>query len=92
MKKVLLIEKRKKARELRERGWSIREIAQSLAAGKDSVSKWISMSEGEVFLDSRGCRKGDLRKHNDVEREREYASPHCQDRKTENLSLLKSPF
>jgi hypothetical protein len=26
MKKVLLIEKRKKARELRERGWSIREI------------------------------------------------------------------
>src|SRR3972149_10807892 len=70
MKKVLLIEKRKKARELRERGWSIREIAQSLAAGKDSVSKWINMSEGEVFSDSRGWRKGDLRKHNDVERER----------------------
>jgi hypothetical protein len=70
MKKVLLIEKRKKARKLRERGWSIRKIAQSLAAGKDSVSKWINISEIEISSDSRGWRKGELRKHKDVERER----------------------
>lgn len=70
MKNVLLIEKRKKARELRKKGWSIRRIGQSLAAGKDSVSKWINMSEIEISSDSRGWRKGELRKHNDVERER----------------------
>ena len=54
MKKTLIIEKRKKAKELRKRGWSIRRVASSLVAGKDSVSKWDKMPEDAIEKDERG--------------------------------------
>ena len=57
MKKTLIIEKRKKAKELRKRGWSIR-VASSLVAGKDSVSKWDKMPEDAIDKDERGWKKG----------------------------------
>ena len=70
MKKILLFEKRKKARELREKGWSIRKIAQSLVACKDNVLRWVNMPETEILEDKRGWQKGRLRRHNEVEKER----------------------
>lgn len=70
MKKILVFEKRKKARELRKKGWSLRKIANALVASKGNVLKWINMAEKEVLIDNRGWQKGKLRKHNDIERER----------------------
>ena len=46
MKRLLIFEKRKKAKELRAKNWSIRKIARALVASKDSVNKWIKM-DGE---------------------------------------------
>lgn len=70
MKKILLLEKRKKARELRETGWSIRKISKSLVASKYNVMKWVNMPEEMVLQDKRGWQKGRLRRHNEVEKER----------------------
>ncbi len=70
MKKILIIEKRKKAKELHNKGWSIRKIAKSLVAGKNNVNKWINMSDEDLILDHRGWKKGNLRTHQEVERKR----------------------
>lgn len=70
MKKTLIIEKRKKAKKLRAKGWSIRRIASSLVAGKDSVSKWNRMSDEAVEKDERGWKKGRLRVHTEEEEKR----------------------
>jgi len=58
MKKELLILKRKKAKELHEKGWSNRKITRHLLASKDSVGKWIQMDEREISIDNRGWKKG----------------------------------
>ena len=41
MNKKLLIFKRKKAKELHEKGWSNRKVARHLLASKNSVGKWV---------------------------------------------------
>jgi len=52
MEKLLLIEKRVKARELhKEKGWSVRKISRYLVASRDSISKWIKTDEKEVTQD-----------------------------------------
>ena len=61
MKKELLILKRKKAKELHEKGWSNRKIAKYLLASKDSVGKWVRMDESEISTDNRGWKKGKIR-------------------------------
>lgn len=70
MKKELLIIKRKKARELHKQGWSNRKIARHLVSSKDSIGKWINMTEEEVLTDNRGWKKGKLRKYTKKDRER----------------------
>ena len=70
MKKILIIEKRKKARGLRARGWSIRKIAAALVAGKDNVSRWVKMPIDEVEIDNRGWEKGRLRVYGEEDRKR----------------------
>ncbi len=76
MKKKLLIFKRKKAKELHEKGWSNRKIAHHLLASKDSVGKWIQMDENEISNDNRGWEKGKSRKYTpetrDLEKEDSY--------------------
>jgi predicted transcriptional regulator len=52
MNKKLLIFKRKKAKELHEKGWSTRKIARYLLASKNSVGKWVQMDEGEISSDN----------------------------------------
>jgi len=61
MKKELLILKRKKAKELHDKGWSNRRIAGHLFASKDSVGKWVQMDEIEISTDNRGWKKGRTR-------------------------------
>lgn len=63
MEKILAVEKRKKARELYEGGWSIRKIAKNLIAGRDNVSRWIKMNDDEIGVDERGWKKGKPRKY-----------------------------
>lgn len=63
MKKEVIILKRKKAKELHEKGWSNRKIAGHLLASKDSVGKWIQMDEREISCDNRGWEKGKSRKY-----------------------------
>lgn len=70
MKKIFQIEKRKKAIQLHEQGWSIRKIARYLVSSKNSVNKWIKMNEETVNQDFRGWEKGKLRKHRNIEMER----------------------
>jgi transcriptional regulator len=70
MKKTLIIEKRKKAKKLRAKGWSISMVASTLVAGKDSVSKWDKMSDETVERDERGWKKGRLRAHTEEEEKR----------------------
>jgi hypothetical protein len=66
MKRSLLIEKRKKARELKKRGWSNQKIARYLVAHRDSVKRWLEMDEYEIESDSRGWRKGKSKKYGQV--------------------------
>jgi len=64
MNKKLLIFKRKKAKELHEKGWSNRKIApRHLLASKNSVGKWVQMDESEISSDNRGGEKGNSRKY-----------------------------
>ncbi|RLG14825.1 MAG: hypothetical protein DRN71_02600 [Candidatus Nanohalarchaeota archaeon] len=63
MKKILIVEKRKKARELHRKGWSSRKIARNLVAGRDNVNKWIKMDASELSTDNRGWKKGKPRKY-----------------------------
>ncbi|HDL85971.1 MAG TPA: hypothetical protein ENH11_06565, partial [Candidatus Acetothermia bacterium] len=43
MQRELLIAKRKKAKELQQKGWSIDKIARHLVSSWRSVSRWIEM-------------------------------------------------
>lgn len=70
MKKILIVEKRKKAKELRAKGWSLRKAASHLVAGKDSISKWDKMSNDDIERDERGWKKGRLRVHTKAEETR----------------------
>ncbi len=63
MNKKLLIFKRKKAKELHEKGWSNRKIARHLLASKNSVGKWVQMDESEISIYNRGGEKGKSRKY-----------------------------
>ena len=63
MNKKLLIFKRKKAKELHEKGWSNRKIARHLLASKNGVGKWVQMDESEISSDNRGGEKGKSRKY-----------------------------
>ena len=63
MNKKLLIFKRKKAKELHEKGWSNRKIACHILASKNSVGKWVQMDESEISTDNRGWEKGKSRKY-----------------------------
>ena len=63
MNKKLLIFKRKKAKELHEKGWSNRKIARQLLSSKNSVGKWVQMNESEVLTDNRGWEKGKSREY-----------------------------
>jgi hypothetical protein len=63
MKRDLMIQKRKKARELREKGWGINRIARYLMAGKENVRRWLELGEDDLEVDSRGWKKGRSRKH-----------------------------
>ena len=63
MEKKLLVLKRRKAKELHERGWSNRKISRYLLASKNSVHKWIKLDENIISTDNRGWKKGKLRKY-----------------------------
>jgi hypothetical protein len=54
MKRVLLIEKRRKARELKKKGWTNQEIARCLSASKNSIKRWLDMAEEEISRERRG--------------------------------------
>jgi hypothetical protein len=69
MKKSILIEKRKLARELKKRGWSNLKIGRYLVVNKNSIKKWLDMDEDDIGNDGRGWQKGKLKKHNEVERQ-----------------------
>ncbi|MFZ2070950.1 MAG: hypothetical protein WAV32_05040 [Halobacteriota archaeon] len=58
MKKILIVEKRKKAKELRAKGGSLRKAASHLVAGKDSISKWDRRSNDDIERDERGWKEG----------------------------------
>jgi len=63
MNKKLLLVKRKKAKELHEKGWSNRKIARHLLASKNSVGKWVQMDENGISSDNRGWENGKSRKY-----------------------------
>lgn len=63
MEKELLILKRKKAKELHNKGWSNRKIARLLLTNKDSVANWIKLSGEGILIDKRGWKKGIPRKY-----------------------------
>ncbi len=63
MKKIHLIEKRKEAKRLRQKGWSIRKIAGYLVCSTNSVRRWISLDDEQVTADRRGWKKGKYRKY-----------------------------
>ncbi len=70
MKKIFQIEKRKKAKKLYDKGWTIRKISRYLVCSKNAVNKWIKLDEKSIEQDKRGWIKGKMRKHKDEERER----------------------
>ena len=63
MKKILLFEKRKKAKELHEKGWSNRKISKYLISGKNNVARWTKLDENTISIDNRGWKKGKPRKY-----------------------------
>jgi transposase len=70
MKRTIIEAKRREARKLRQKGWSIRKIARCLVCSPSSVRRWLAMAEAELERDKRGWRRGRMRKHSQVERER----------------------
>jgi len=70
MKKLLLIEKRKKSKKLHKQGWSARKISRYLVASKDSINKWVKMTDEEVIQDNRGWKKGNPRKYTKQQKKR----------------------
>ncbi len=63
MKRDLMIQKRKKARELKGKGWGVGRIARYLMAGKENVRRWLELEDRELDQDNRGWKKGQSRKH-----------------------------
>lgn len=63
-----LVQKRKRARELRGKGWSIRKIAQYLKCSTDSVIRWLRMDDMGIEHDGRGWQKGKMRKYSSREK------------------------
>jgi transposase len=63
MKKILIFEKRKKAKILYLKGMSIRSISKTLIAGRNNVSRWINLPDTEILIDNRGWKKHKLRKY-----------------------------
>ena len=61
--KPILVIKRKQAKKLRKKGWSIRRIARCLGSGTRHVNKWINMNDEELEKDNRGWKKGKPRKY-----------------------------
>jgi len=57
MKKIFQIEKRKKTKELHEKGWSNRKIAGYLVSSKNCVNKWINTDDESIANDFRGWKK-----------------------------------
>ena len=70
MKRSVLFEKRKKARELREKGWSIQKIARYLEANWESVKRWLSMDPRELDRDRRGRVGGTRLKYDETQKRR----------------------
>ncbi len=70
MIKEIIQLKRKKAIQLYTQGWSIRAISKTLISGRANVSKWVKMTDAEVLSDNRGWKKGVLRKHKQIEKDR----------------------
>lgn len=70
MRKIFQIEKRKKAKELYDQNWSIRKIAGYLVSSKNNVNKWIKTDNEAIANDLRGWKKGKLRRHLPIEKER----------------------
>lgn len=70
MKRVILFEKRKKARELSRKGWTNLKIARYLLVSKDAVARWVEMDEDEIEHDRRGGRQGRPVKYSDDDRSR----------------------
>jgi len=71
MKKAYLFERRKKAKKLKQKGWTITKIACYLVAGRRHVNKWINMSDEKLERDNRGWKKGKPRKYRKGEKEGE---------------------
>jgi len=69
MKKAYLFERRKKAKELKEKGWKITKISSYLVAGRRHVSRWVNMTEEELTQDNRGWKKGNPRKYTKQQKE-----------------------
>jgi transposase len=69
MKKILLLEKRKKAKELYKGGWSIRKISKYLVSGKNNVNRWVKTDEKELLRDNRGWKKDRPRKYTKEQKE-----------------------
>lgn len=69
MKKAYLFEKRKKAKKLKQKGWTITKIAGYLVAGRRHVSKWINMSDEKLERDNRDWKKGKPRKYTKQQKE-----------------------
>lgn len=70
MENKLLITKRKKARHLYfVKNWSIRKISKSLVAGRNNVSRWVTLNEADVTTDGRGWKKNKLRKYTQKDKE-----------------------
>ena len=70
MKRSVLFEKRRKARELRERGWSIQRIARHLGANWESVKQWLAMDDRELDHDRRGRVRGKRLKSDETQKQR----------------------
>jgi len=68
VQRELLVAKRKKAKELHQKGWSIDKIAHHLVSSWRSVSHWIEMESIEE--DNRGWKKGRLRKYDRQDKQR----------------------
>jgi hypothetical protein len=61
MYRQLVIAKRKKAKSLQQKGWSVNKIAHHLVSNWSSVNRWIEMEE--IGEDNRGWKKGRLRRY-----------------------------
>lgn len=69
-KKSIIFEKRREAKRLKDKGWSIRKIARHLVCDKDSVQRWLSMDDIELEKDRRGWMKGKMRKYSEIDKRR----------------------